>query len=73
MSGDSNMTEMDKLAHLLSHWQEHNDDHMANYLSWAEKAEKAGKTEAAQFLKEAADATAKVSDSFSRAAAALKK
>ncbi|MFH1090027.1 MAG: hypothetical protein V1742_00510 [Pseudomonadota bacterium] len=67
------LTDMDKLAHLLEHWQEHNNDHAANYRSWADKAEESGKTEASGLLRQAANVTDQVTEIFTRAAEALSK
>ena len=61
------MTDTDKLAHLLHHWQEHNQEHSANYLSWAEKAEAAGHKEAAELLRQAARTTDEVTELFIKA------
>lgn len=67
------MSEMDKLAHLLSHWREHNNDHASNYRNWADKANGSGKLEAAVFLRQAADMTDHISEIFAKAEEALKK
>ena len=66
-----NMTDMEKLAHLLGHWQEHNDQHAAGYDSWAEKAEAAGRTEAARLLKEAGRMTLELNQVFQKALESL--
>ena len=71
MSDGSQMDDMAKLEHLLSHWQGHNDDHEANYRSWADKADSAGKKEAAGILRKAADATAEVTALFGQALKAI--
>ncbi len=68
---DTQLSDMDKLSHLLSHWQEHNNDHATNYRSWADKAEEAGLGEAADLLRQAAEATDKITDLFVRALAAI--
>ena len=68
---ETRMTDMDKLAHLLEHWLEHNDEHAANYRSWAEKAKQAGHDETAGLLEEAARSTQNLSELFTRAKAAL--
>jgi hypothetical protein len=65
------MTDMDKLNHLLGHWREHNDEHAANYRSWAEKAAAAGHESAADLLRQSADATDRISDLFAQAKEAL--
>ena len=71
METDKKLTEMDKLAHLLDHWQEHNADHAANYRTWAGKAEAEGNEAAAALLREAAEATDRITDLFIRARQAL--
>lgn len=71
MSSEKHLTEMDKLAHLLEHWREHNDEHAANYRNWSEKARTEGKAGTADLLQEAAQATDRISDLFQRALAAL--
>ena len=68
---DSQLNDMEKLAHLLEHWQGHNQDHVANYKDWAAKAEAEGNTEAAALLREAAATTETVTELFARAKAAL--
>lgn len=71
MAEEKALTDMEKLAHLLGHWQEHNQEHEANYRSWADKAEAAGRGEAADLLRQAAKVTDQVSDLFARAKASL--
>ncbi len=72
MCGEQKLTDMDKLAHLLDHWQHHNDDHEGNYREWSAKAKDAGLTETAEYLRQAAEATARVTALFTLALAALK-
>ena len=68
---DKKLSDMDKLAHLLVHWQDHNKDHVENYRSWAEKAENEGQKETAALLRQAAEATSQVTDLFAQAREAL--
>jgi rubrerythrin len=70
---DQKLTDMDKLAHLLKHWNEHNDDHAANYRSWAEKAKDAGHADVAEMLEQAAQTTLGLNDLFKKAKTALEK
>ena len=70
---DHKLTDMEKLAHLLGHWNEHNDDHAANYRSWAEKAKNAGHADVADLLQQAAQNTLELNDLFNKAKAALVK
>ena len=67
----SDLSEMEKLAHLLQHWQEHNDDHIATYNQWADRADAHGQTMAADFIRQAAKATAEISELFTQAKSAL--
>ncbi len=62
---------MEKLAHLLEHWQQHNQDHVSNYMDWADRAEADGNIKTADYLRQAAKTTEKVSELFTRARAAL--
>jgi len=50
------MTEIEKLRVLLPHWIEHNQEHGAEFLRWAEKAASAGHGEAAELIRSAAQA-----------------
>lgn len=72
MAAEQNLTDMDKLAHLLKHWQEHNTDHVTNYRDWAEKAAAAGRAETADLLRQAAEATDRVTDLFTQALKVMK-
>jgi hypothetical protein len=62
---------MEKLAHLLEHWQSHNQDHVSSYRNWADRAEAAGNTEAAALLRQAAEITETVTGLFARAKTTL--
>ncbi|NTU43647.1 MAG: hypothetical protein HGA78_11500 [Nitrospirales bacterium] len=44
------MTDLEKLARLLNHWMEHNDEHASVYRDWAEKILNAGNTELSKVL-----------------------
>jgi len=48
--------DMEKLRVLLPHWMEHNDEHAADFVGWADKATLAGRDDAAQMIGDAADA-----------------
>jgi len=65
------LSEMDKLSHLLKHWQGHNEEHVSEYQQWADRAEAQGRTQTAALLREAAQATARVTDLFVQARTAL--
>jgi hypothetical protein len=60
-----------KLSKLLQHWIHHNEDHVANYLDWADKAAAMGLEETARHLRSAGDLTHAVSREFEAAAKAL--
>ena len=61
------MTFGKKISLLLEHWIQHNDDHIASYREWAEKARGEGLEEAAAEIEKAAEITAAVSEAFRRA------
>lgn len=56
---DNNMSEAEKniktLNILIDHWIEHNDAHRESFNEWAEKAEKIGKNETAEYIRKAAE------------------
>jgi hypothetical protein len=72
---DHHGTEMaadEKIARLLEHWIQHNDDHIRSYREWAEKARAQGLAEAAAKIDEAVEMTAAVSGAFREALAATR-
>ncbi len=50
------MDDVEKLRVLLPHWMEHNDEHAADFVGWADKASLAGHEDAAHMIIRAADA-----------------
>ena len=48
------MNDIEKLRVLLPHWIEHNAEHAGEFLTWAERARKAGKDHATEHIKAAA-------------------
>ncbi|MCG8618652.1 MAG: hypothetical protein MI802_20725 [Desulfobacterales bacterium] len=60
----------DKLRTLFAHWIDHNDSHMDNFVSWADKARDAGLEEVADSLEEAGslsrDVTGKLKEALDR-------
>ncbi len=62
---------MEKLAQLLERWQGHNQDHVSNYMDWADRAETDGNLETAELLRQAAETTETVTELFARAKTAL--
>ncbi|MGD8366734.1 MAG: hypothetical protein PVG78_03750 [Desulfobacterales bacterium] len=63
----------EKIARLLEHWIQHNDDHIRSYREWAEKARAQGLAEVAAKIDEAAEMTAAVSEAFHQALASTRK
>lgn len=59
--------ELSKLKHLLSHWGEHNAEHVSTYLAWAGKADSLGKGELAGILRDIAHETEKLDRLFRKA------
>ena len=57
----------EKMAKLLDHWIQHNNDHASDYRSWAAKATAENLPEAAALLEEAADMTRQISEKFEAA------
>ncbi len=67
------MTLEKKLPTLLNHWIQHNSDHAASYLQWAEKTEAAGMAELAAMLRDIADRTIAMNDRFEKTMELLSK
>ncbi len=63
-------TDLEKLRVLLPHWIEHNAEHAAGFLEWAERARAAGQEEVAEEIALAAKELGWANESLS---AALKK
>mgnify|MGYP001025960870 CR=1 FL=1 len=61
----------EKIARLLDHWVQHNDDHVRSYRQWAEKARSHGLAETAAALDKAAETTAAVTEAFHEARASV--
>jgi hypothetical protein len=61
----------DKLAHLIHHWVEHNESHVAGYREWAKLAREQGLTVAADGIDEAIVEVEKANKALERARAAL--
>ncbi len=66
------MDDLSKLAHLLGHWIEHNASHEATYRVWIERAEKAGRPEVAQKVRESMAHSERMSRCFEEALHLLK-
>ncbi|RTZ98371.1 MAG: hypothetical protein DSY90_04470 [Deltaproteobacteria bacterium] len=56
-----------KIAKLLTHWIQHNNDHAANYRDWAGQAMEKGLPRIAEKLEEAARLTDRITDTFETA------
>jgi phosphoglycerate-specific signal transduction histidine kinase len=52
----ANLDDLKKLAVLLPHWTEHNAEHAEEFREWAQRAEVAGRGEAAAHIRAAAAA-----------------
>lgn len=59
--------DMEKLRILIGHWMEHNGEHAATYLQWAETADALGSRGIANLLREAAAETARIDRLFAEA------
>lgn len=65
------MDDLRKLAVLLPHWSEHNAEHAEEFREWADRAEAAGETDAAQHIREAAAALAQANQALAAAMQSL--
>ncbi len=61
------MNELDKLRALLPHWIEHNQEHAADYVRWAEVADSAGRGKAAGRIRAAIELVAQANDALQEA------
>lgn len=61
------MTELEKLKHLLQHWIEHNDAHVATYSEWALRVDALGQKELSDILTEIAEDSKKINNLFNKA------
>ncbi|GAB4410701.1 MAG: hypothetical protein Kow00123_24340 [Anaerolineales bacterium] len=61
------MDDLKKLAVLLPHWAEHNAEHAEEFREWAQRAEAAGRTVAAQRIREAAAALEQANEALAGA------
>jgi D-serine dehydratase len=63
--------ERERLLILIDHWINHNQEHIAQYLSWAQKMEEADLKDVADRLKQASDLISQANREFSAARGAL--
>ena len=64
---DTGMPFAEKLEKILEHWLKHNEDHAANYRSWARQARDHGLDKAAEELDAAANMTLEINGKFQEA------
>jgi hypothetical protein len=67
------MTELEKLKHLIEHWIEHNNAHVKTYSEWALKAESLGKKGLSGVLMKIAEESRKLEGLFQEALISIKK
>ncbi|MBF0259622.1 MAG: hypothetical protein HQK62_12430 [Desulfamplus sp.] len=67
------MSLSEKLALLLKHWIDHNNSHKETYLSWADKATDDNIKEIADFLRQTADLSVRITDNLEKALKSLNK
>jgi len=65
------MNDIEKLRVLLPHWLEHNQEHAAEFASWADKASAAGQEAVDRELHRAAEAMRQANDALQTALAEL--
>jgi hypothetical protein len=65
------MNDIEKLRALLPHWLEHNQEHGAEFDTWADRASRAGREVAAQQIRAAAEAMQQANDALQSALAEL--
>ena len=65
------MSDIEKLRVILPHWLEHNQEHAAEFASWADKASAAGQEAVAREIRYAAEAMQQANDALQTALAEL--
>lgn len=66
------MDDIEKLRHLVSHWQEHNQEHARTYREWAERMKKAGEDGAERILLRIAEKSEELEEDFKNLTSALR-
>ncbi len=61
------MDELQKLRHLIEHWEDHNAGHAETYLEWSRKADAMGKKDLAAILIELSERTRQLKELFNKA------
>lgn len=61
------MDDIQKLRVLIPHWVEHNEEHAAEFLAWADKAIAAGHPAAAEMVRQAAQEMTRVNQTLQTA------
>ncbi len=61
------MNDLEKLAKLLPHWMEHNDEHAENYRGWARRASALGRNDLSEVLQRLHDGTIRMRSLFEEA------
>ncbi len=61
------MNELEKINHLITHWMDHNKDHVKSYNEWADRAEAMGEHRLAEILRRIADESKKLDGLFTEA------
>jgi hypothetical protein len=64
---EKRMNELEKLKSLLSHWQEHNDEHAETYRDWSKKTADLGNKELADILGDLHKRTKELNELFEKA------
>ncbi len=65
--GSSSLSMKDKLTKLLDHWVHHNQDHVASYRLWAERARSEGLHTVADTLETVAQKSVELNDLLQKA------
>ena len=58
------MNDLEKLAKLLPHWIEHNDEHAETYRDWAHRASALGRNDLSEVLQRLCDGTVRMRSLF---------
>ena len=64
---EKHYSDIEKLQMLLSHWLQHNENHGAEYVKWAEVARNAGHGKTAEFIEQALELMKKADASLEKA------